>query len=82
MPALEQIFAVSLQFSTISPYRPIPGVCVCVCVCVCGVCACVCVCMCVVCVRACVYMRVHAYMHGCTIFSWLSTAPLVRSCCI
>ena len=32
LPTLEQIFTVSLQFSTNSPYRPIPGVCVCVCV--------------------------------------------------
>ena len=28
LPTLEQIFTVSLQFSTNSPYRPIPGVCV------------------------------------------------------
>ena len=33
--ALEQIFALSLQFSTISPYKPIPGTCVCVRSCMC-----------------------------------------------
>ena len=46
LPTLEQTFTVSLQFSTNSPYRPIPGVCAYVCVFLC-VCLCVCVCMCV-----------------------------------
>jgi len=41
--ALEQIFAVSLQFSTISPYKSIPGVCVCACI---GVCMYLCVFVC------------------------------------
>ena len=39
LPALEQIFTVSLQFSTNSSYRPILGMCVCFC------CLCVCVCV-------------------------------------
>ena len=58
LPTLEQIFTVPLQFSTNSPYRPIPGVCVCLCVCLC-VCACVRSCM-----RACVCVFVCVCVQG------------------
>ena len=64
LPTLEQIFTVSLQFSTNSPYRPIPGVCVCACVCI-YMCVCMCVCVCVrICVCMCVYICMCVCLHG------------------